>query len=248
MTFNHTKNLRVHRLVAMAFCQEGRTQDKIYVNHIDGDTFNNVYTNLEWVTPSENIRHAVKNGLKKKKYDMPEKCVSPTCYKTLVDLDEYLICRDGRVYTQKRKRYLKQRITPEGYVAVNLVTYFDGIRKPRMYLAHVLVAQAFLSPPTKDQTQVNHKNMTKHDNRVENLEWMNGSENIKHAYRGKTSQRYKMKGVFQINLENNEIIGKFESMNLASKAIGACSSGGISVVCRGEGRSAGGYGWRCVDE
>ncbi len=242
------KNLRIHRLVAMTFCQEGRNQNKIYVNHIDGDTFNNVHTNLEWVTPSENIRHAVENGLKKKKYDTSKKCDPPTCYKTLIGLDDYLICKDGRVYTQKISRYLKQRTTPEGYVAVNLVTYFGGIRKPRIYLAHILVAQAFLSPPTKDQTQVNHKNRIKHDNRVENLEWMNGSENVKHANRDKPRKRYKMKGVYQIDLENNEIIGKFESMNLASKTIGVCRSGGISAVCKGERKSAGGYGWSFVDK
>lgn len=53
---------RVHRLVADAFIprQEGRD----YVNHIDGDKDNNAVSNLEWVSVSENNKHAFKLGLK----------------------------------------------------------------------------------------------------------------------------------------------------------------------------------------
>lgn len=53
----------VHRLVANAFV-EGRTHEKRFVNHIDGNKLNNVYTNLEWVTASENIIHAIRTGLR----------------------------------------------------------------------------------------------------------------------------------------------------------------------------------------
>jgi hypothetical protein len=51
----------VHVLVAENFIEN--TNNKPYVNHIDGDKMNNHISNLEWVTSSENLIHAYENGL-----------------------------------------------------------------------------------------------------------------------------------------------------------------------------------------
>lgn len=58
---NEYKYIRTHRLVAFAFCDN--PQNKTEVNHIDGNKLNNRADNLEWVTSSENQKHAYKVGL-----------------------------------------------------------------------------------------------------------------------------------------------------------------------------------------
>jgi hypothetical protein len=54
--------LLVHRLVALTYLDN--LNEYKYVNHKDGNKKNNHISNLEWVTSSENQKHAYKNGLK----------------------------------------------------------------------------------------------------------------------------------------------------------------------------------------
>ena len=56
-------NFGVHRAVACTFIKNSNNYSCI--NHKDGNKLNNNVNNLEWCDSSYNVRHAIKNGLRK---------------------------------------------------------------------------------------------------------------------------------------------------------------------------------------
>lgn len=68
------KVFAVHRLVALCFVANPNNLPE--VNHIDGDKLNNHYSNLEWVTRGQNIKHAFDNNLRNATGENNARCMA----------------------------------------------------------------------------------------------------------------------------------------------------------------------------
>ena len=161
----------------------------------------------------------------------------------------YQVSNFGRVKSFKgiKERILSPRVNG-GYHSVILFN-----RKPKNYFIHRLVAKAFIPNP-KNKYTINHKNGIKNDNRVENLEFMTRSENMRHAYRclmiappkgmlGRFGEDHnRSKAVIQMS-KNGCIIKKYVSGLDAERKTGIYGEN-ISKVCGGKRNSAGGYKWK----
>ena len=80
------------------------------------------------------------------------------------------ITKDGKIFVDGKERKLSTHSA--GYKVVRI----DN----KLYYIHRLVASQYIPNP-QNKPEVNHINGIKDDNRVENLEWVSGKENMKHA-------------------------------------------------------------------
>ena len=84
---------------------------------------------------------------------------------------KYLIYPDGRLYSKRKKRFMKPRDNGNGYIGLVLCN-----EKRKTVYIHRLVALHYIPNP-EGKPQVDHINRNKQDNRVENLRWATPSEN-----------------------------------------------------------------------
>lgn len=100
----HGKQTLIHRLVAeltMGKCPKGKQ-----VNHIDGNKTNNSPSNLEYITPNENIQHAIKMGMhvandpKRNGRYKDGRCADIDAYKR-----QWYLSNRGRILKAAKERY-----------------------------------------------------------------------------------------------------------------------------------------------
>lgn len=108
----------------------------------------------------------------------------------MVGFPEYGINMEGDVYNLRTGKRLNGTID-KGYVRVKL--YRNGEYK--RYYVHDLMAKAFMMPEFSPFV-VNHINGDKKDNRLNNLEIISQSANVKHAWR--YSDRFKPKTIYMV--------------------------------------------------
>ena len=167
----------------------------------------------------------------------------------------YYVDKFGNVYskqinplTNPQGKLKKLKLCPnhDGYFVVS----FYKNKSCKHYLVHRLVAEAFI-PNYENKPEVNHKNGIKTDNRIENLEWCNRTENVRHAFHvlgvrssqfGKFGQEHNFFKIIQ-QIKNGKVIKEFFGSGEASRKTGI-DAGHIRSVCRGKYKTAGGYKWR----
>lgn len=101
-------------------------------------------------------------------------------WKQLNEINEiYFISNYGRLKSTYNgiEKILVGGFDKNGYLLYGLMHN----KKLKSYKAHRLVAKNFIENPL-EKPQVNHINGIKSDNRIENLEWVNQSENTIHSY------------------------------------------------------------------
>ena len=141
-----------------------------------------------------------------------------------------------------------------------LCTRLSNRQKSKTARIHRLVAEAFITNPN-DLPEVNHINGNKQDNRIENLEWVSASENVRHAI--KTNPKMltglffhnvieRAKPVIQLTM-SGEYVKKYPSAQFAGRITGICSRNIHQVCSKTEfspGRcrkQAGGFRWEFAE-
>lgn len=98
---------------------------------------------------------------------------NPRC-KRIVGYKWYIAYSDGRIWSEKQKKFLSDRTKSKGYVKVNLYTEEGKVKNVRV---HRVIWEAF-NGAIPDGYEINHKNCIRHDNRIENLELLTHRENL----------------------------------------------------------------------
>lgn len=178
---------------------------------------------------------------KHEKHDIPEKG------KVIKGFTKYLVTSDGKIYSKSCKRYLKPYKNRAGYLIIDLHgDNYDKnkdhdsytrkrISKRKKFRVHRLVAKYFIHNENPElYVEINHKNKDRTDNRVENLEWVTGKQNLQHAHNKKIEQYSK----------DGTLICVYNSMKEAGKNTGINHKNISSCVRKGWKHTAGGFKWK----
>lgn len=168
---------------------------------------------------------------------------------------KYEISNLGRLKNIRTNHILKMTNQYGDYFSIIL---YDETHKKYTRI-HRLVAEHFIDNPN-NYPCVNHKDMNKQNNCVDNLEWCTYSHNTKDAINkgantmsgfnkyNKNKFKNKYGKIFQCDRDKN-VINIFDSLNEAHNKTGVCTRNILHCINHQEGRTqAGGYIWKSEKE
>lgn len=160
--------------------------------------------------------------------------------KPIKDYDGYYVTEDGRVWSDKSKKFLKVRDNGTGYLYV-------GLKKDVQYnrYIHRLVAETFIPNPN-NLPCVNHKDEDKTNNKVENLEWCSYEYNNNYGCHNQKIADKASKAIVQLDKYGN-VIREWKSAREVENTLGIANQN-IAKVLKGKRKRAGGYGWKYIDK
>lgn len=148
----------------------------------------------------------------------------------------YEVSTDGKIRNAVTKHVLTGTIDRKGYVRYDLSCHGKRIVRS----GHRIVALTYLQNTNK-LPQVNHKNGIKTDNRIENLEWCTGKDNVIHTF--------KVLGRIPHNIRRVQCVETGKIYTSCTEAAGGNqrASGLISRCCSGKRKTAHGLHWKYLN-
>ena len=143
----------------------------------------------------------------------------------------YAITSCGKVWSYRRKKFLKPWPNANGYLRVNL----RKDKEVKSFFIHRLVAEAYIPNPNNYDT-VDHIDFDRTNNCVNNLQWMSLSENSR-----------KRRNCRSNPIRCIELNTIYPSVTEAGRCLNLDKSS-ISKVCLGKRKTTGGYHWEYVKE
>lgn len=130
-------------------------------------------------------------------------------------LYDYYVTDDGRVWSDKSKKFMAQSFDKNGYKKVALRSKDLPPKKCHLYSVHRLMMENFFPFHGMENYQVNHIDGDKTNNNLSNLEWVTCKENIQHAV--VTGLRAEINGAAK--LTTNEVIEIYKRSHNGEKNV-----------------------------
>ncbi|CAK9112039.1 unnamed protein product [Durusdinium trenchii] len=292
------KTFQAHRIVAVEFLGPPPS-NTAQVHHKDGNCSNNHKDNLEWVTPSQNVRISFDNPSRGTAGPATSKPVivrnltsqQRRCFSSAKEASEKLGMNHRTLMARCQRetqlgclqfKYMKaENQMLEGEKWKPMIHPGSGKPLPGRFVSslgrikrkdgriskghrrrdgycyfqpfhdctirvHRLVARAFLGPPPSPEHEVNHKDLDRGNNAVDNLEYVTHSENLAHCFKS-------MKGPHPLSVPiesrahgSSEEWRTHASIRFAARDLGLHAAA-VQMCVRGKRRQTGGYEFRVAE-